>query len=144
MSRFRLIEYITFTFRHLNCHGKWLGRVNLCCRKFAVITVGTFRAFSTERARLGNFRGFGTERAKLRNLRGCGTESARLGTLNQNFWNFHSKWAPTCSEVFFLKFWTKIQKSSYLLWFWKKNNSDPQLHLIFKPIRKFFCTFLPI
>ena len=26
----------------------------------------------------------------------------------------------------------------------KKKNLDPQLHQIFKPIRKFFCTFLPI
>ena len=26
----------------------------------------------------------------------------------------------------------------------KKKISDPQLHQIFKPIRNFFCTFLPI
>ena len=26
----------------------------------------------------------------------------------------------------------------------EKKNLDPQLHQIFKPIRKFFCTFLPI
>ena len=39
MSRFQLIEYITFTCRHLHCHGKLLCRVNLCCRKFAVFTV---------------------------------------------------------------------------------------------------------
>ena len=30
-----------------------------------VFTVGTFRVFGTERARLGTFRGFGTERARL-------------------------------------------------------------------------------
>ena len=26
----------------------------------------------------------------------------------------------------------------------KKKNPDPQLHQIVKPIRKFFCAFLPI
>ena len=37
----------------------------------------------------------------------------------------------------------KNWKPSYLWGFWKKN-LDPQLHQIFKPIRKFFCTFLPL
>ena len=33
------VEYITVTCRHIWCHEKWLGRVNLCRRKFAVFTV---------------------------------------------------------------------------------------------------------
>ena len=40
-------------------------------RIVGVLTVGTFRVFCTERARLGTFRGLGTERA-------------RLGTFNPN------------------------------------------------------------
>ena len=47
-------------------------------RELTVPTVGTFRGFGTERARLGSFRGFGTERA-------------RLGTCNQNFEKFTQK-----------------------------------------------------
>ena len=34
------VEYITVTCRHIWCHEKCLGRVNLCRRKFAVFTVG--------------------------------------------------------------------------------------------------------
>ena len=33
------VEYITVIIRHLICHVKWLGRVNLCRRIFAVNTV---------------------------------------------------------------------------------------------------------
>ena len=67
-----------------------------------VITVGIFRGFGTERARLGTFRGFGTERARLGTFRGFGTERARLGTLNQNFEIFtQDKHLPI--QNFFLK-----------------------------------------
>ena len=37
------VEYITVTCRHIWCHEKWLGRVNLCHRKFAVFTVIIYR-----------------------------------------------------------------------------------------------------
>ena len=40
------------------------------CRRISdVITVGTFRGFSTDRARLDTYRGFGTERARLGTFR---------------------------------------------------------------------------
>ena len=53
-----------------------------CRRIVSVLTVGTFRGFGTERARLSTFRGFGTERARLGTFRGFGTERATLGTFN--------------------------------------------------------------
>ena len=58
------------------------------------------------------------------------------------------KRAPTCSKVFFLKFWTKIQKSYWIWGFWKKKSRPPtspkfQTHKkiflhIFTPIRFLF------
>ena len=44
---------------------KMAGSNPNCRRIVAVITVGTFRGFGTERARLGTFSGFGIERAIL-------------------------------------------------------------------------------
>ena len=58
-------------------------------------------------------RGLGTERARLGTFRGFGTERARLGTFNQKFEIFtQNEHLP--AQSFFLKFWTIIQKSSYL------------------------------
>ena len=96
----------------------------------------------TERARLGTFSGFGTERARLGTFRGFGTERARLGTLNQNFEIFiQNEQKP--GQSFFFKVLDENQKIVLNMGILKKKNLDPQLHQIFKPIRKFFCTLLP-
>ena len=59
-----------------------------CRRIVAVITVGTFRGFGTERVRLGTFKGFDTEHA-------------RRGTFNQYFLIFHAKLQICPSFLFF-------------------------------------------
>ena len=92
---------------------------------------------------LGTFRGFGTERARLGTFRGFGTERARLGTFYQNFEIFtQNEHLP--AQRFFLKVLDENPKTVLPAVILKKKIPDPQLHQIFKPIRKFFCTFLPI
>ena len=54
---------------------------------------------------------------------------------------FYSKRAETRAEVF-LSFGRKSKNRPTCRDFEKKN-PDPQLHQIFKPIRKFFCIFYP-
>ena len=105
--------------------------------------VGPFRSFGTERARLGTLRDFSTERARLVNFRGFGTERARLGTFNQNFEIFTQNEHLSNRRVFFPKVLGENPKI-VLPSVKKKKKTDPQIHRIFKLIKNFFCTFLPI
>ena len=99
------------------------------------------KGLRTERARLGTFRGFGTERARLGTFRGFGTERVRLGTFNQKFEIFIQNEHLPSRRFFFLSFGRK-SKNRPTCFNFEKKNPDPQLHQIFKPIRKFFFTFL--
>ena len=78
-------------------------------------------------ARLGSFRGFGTERARL----GTWNPIFEISTQNEHL---------PAQRFFFLSFGRKSKNRTEYEDFEKKN-VDPQLHQIFKPISKFFCTF---
>ena len=77
-------------------------------------------------------------------FRGLGTERARLGTLNQNFEIFTQNEHLPAQRFFFLKFWTKIQKSSQLWGFWKKKSRLPTSPNFQTHKKIFLHTFTPI
>ena len=88
-------------------------------------------------ARLGNFRVFGIERAKLEIFRGFGALLIKI--LKSSL-----KMGTYLPKGFFKKVLNENPKIALPAVILKKKNPDPQLHQIFKPIRAFFCTFLPI
>merc|ERR1712198_307479 len=103
------------------------------------------RGLGTERTWVGTFRGFATERANLGIFRGFGTERARLGTFKKNLKKmlfFLLKMSTYLLRGFFLKSFGRNSKNRPTCCDFEKKILDPQLHQIFKPIRKIFCTFL--